>query len=53
MPTVATPSPQLDLFIRDTPAYQKALARYDVLRPIFQGLYTPAQQSRATGIPYH
>jgi hypothetical protein len=53
MPTVATPSPQLDLFIRDTPAYQKALARYDVLRPIFQDLYTPAQQSRATGIPYH
>jgi hypothetical protein len=48
-----TPSPQLDLFIRDTPAYQKAFARYDVLRPIFQGLYTPAQQSRATGIPYH
>jgi transposase InsO family protein len=53
MPTVATPSPQLDLFIRDTPAYQKALARYDVLRPILQGLYTLAQQSRATGVPYH
>jgi leucine-zipper of insertion element IS481 len=53
MPTGATPSPQLDLFIRDTPAYQKALARYDVLRPILQGLYTPAQHSRATGISYH
>jgi hypothetical protein len=53
MPTVATPSPQLDLFVRDTPAYQKALARYDILRPILQGQSTLAQQSRATGIPYH
>jgi Integrase core domain/Homeodomain-like domain len=53
MPTVATPSPQLDLFVRDTPAYQKALARYDVLRPILQGQCTLAQQSHATGIPYH
>jgi transposase InsO family protein len=53
MPTVATPSPQLDLFVRDTPAYRKALARYNVLRPILQGQYTLAQQSHATGIPYH
>jgi hypothetical protein len=53
MPTVATPSPQLDLFVRDTPAYRKALARYDVLRPILQGQCTLAQQSHATGIPYH
>ena len=53
MPTVATPSPQLDLFVRETPAYQKALARYDVLRPILQGQSTLAQQSRVTGIPYH
>jgi hypothetical protein len=53
MPTAATPSPQLDLFVRDTPAYQKALARYDVLRPILQGQSTLAQQSRATRSPYH
>jgi Integrase core domain/Homeodomain-like domain len=53
MPTVATPSPQLDLFVRDTPAYQKALARYDLLRPILQGQSTLVQQSRATGMPYH
>jgi len=39
MPTVATPSPQLDLFVRDTPAYQKALARYDVLRVL--SAFTP------------
>jgi hypothetical protein len=37
MPTVATPSPQLDLFMRDTAAYQEALARYEVLRPILPG----------------
>jgi hypothetical protein len=53
MSMVATPSPQLDLFVRDTPAYRKAFARYDVLRPILQGQYTLAQQSHATGIPYH
>jgi len=53
MPTVATPSSQLDLFVRDTPAYRTALARYDVLRPILQGQCTLAQQSQATGIPYH
>ena len=34
MPTVATPALQLDLFLRDTAAYQQALARYDMLRPI-------------------
>ena len=51
MPTVATSAPQLDLFVRDPPAYQKALARYDVLRPILQGQSTLAHQSRATGIP--
>jgi hypothetical protein len=53
MPTGATPSPQLDLFVRQPPAYQKALARDDVLRPILQGQSTLVQQRRATGIPYH
>jgi transposase len=53
MSTAATPSPQLDLFLRDTLAYQKALARYERLRPILQGQCTLTQQSHATGIPYH
>jgi hypothetical protein len=53
MPTTATPSPQLDLFLHDTSAYQQALARYEVLRPILQGHRTLGQQSRATGLPYH
>lgn len=53
MPTVATSTPQLDLFVRDTPAYQNALARSDVLRPVLQGQSTLALQSRATGTPYH
>src|SRR5262252_6927392 len=53
MPTATTPSPQLDLFLRDTLAYQKALARYETLRPILQGQCTLAEQSHATGIPYH
>jgi transposase len=53
MPTTVTPSPQLDLFLRDTPAYQQALARYERLRPILQGQRTLAEQSRATSIPYH
>src|SRR4029453_5095614 len=53
MPTAATPSPQLDLFLRDTPAYQQALARYERLRPILQGQCTLTQQSHTTGIPYH
>jgi hypothetical protein len=53
MPTGATPSPQLDLFVRQTPAYQKAFARDDVLCPILQGQSTLVQQRRATGIPYH
>ena len=53
MLTTATPSPQLDLFLRDTLAYQKALARYETLRPILQGQRTLTEQSRATGIPYH
>ena len=41
MPTAAAPSPQLDLFLRDTLAYQKALARYETLRPILQGRSSP------------
>ena len=53
MSTAANPSPQLDLFLRDTPAYQQALARYERLRPILQGQSTLMEQSRATGIPYH
>ena len=53
MPTTAAPSPQLDLFVHDTPSYHTALARYDRLRPILQGPYTLTQQSQATGIPYH
>src|SRR5262249_2302369 len=53
MPTATAPSPQLDLFLRDTLAYQKALARYEPLRPILQGQCTLTEQSRATGIPYH
>jgi transposase len=53
MPTAATPSPQLDLFLRDTPAYQQALARYERLRPVLQGQCTLTQQSHTTGIPYH
>jgi hypothetical protein len=53
MPTGAPPSLQLDLFLRDTTAYQQALARYDRLRPILQGQATLTQQSQATGIPYN
>src|SRR5215471_3687571 len=53
MPTEATPSLQLNLFLRDTAAYQQALARYDRLRPILQGQATLTQQSHATGIPYN
>jgi hypothetical protein len=53
MPPAATPSPQLDLFLRDTPAYQQALARYERLRPILQGQCTLTQQSHTTGISYH
>ncbi len=53
MPTTAPPSPQLDLLLRDTPAYQQALARYEVLRPILQGQRTLGQQRQATGLPYH
>ena len=53
MPTGAPPSLQLDLFLRDTAAYQQALARYDRLRPILQGQSTLTQQSHATGIPYN
>jgi transposase InsO family protein len=53
MPTGAPPSLQLDLFLRDTAAYQQALARYDLLRPILQGQSTLTQQSHATGIPYY
>jgi hypothetical protein len=52
MPTVATPSPHLDLFLRDTLAYQNAFARYERLRPILQGQRTLTEQSRATGVPY-
>jgi hypothetical protein len=51
--TAANPSPQLDLFLRDTPAYQPALARYERLRPILQGQSTLMEQSRVTGVPYH
>jgi hypothetical protein len=53
MPTGAPHSLQLDLFLRDTTAYQQALARYDRLRPILQGQATLTQQSQATGIPYN
>jgi hypothetical protein len=53
MPTGAPPSLQLDLFLRDTTAYQQALARYERLRPILQGQATLTQQSQATGIPYN
>src|SRR5262249_10995915 len=53
MPTGAPPSLQLDLFLRDTTAYQQALARYDRLRPILQGQATLTQQSHPTGIPYN
>ena len=53
MPTGAPPSLQLDLFLRDTAAYQQALARYDILRPVLQGQSTLTQQSHATGIPYN
>ena len=53
MPTGAPPLLQLDLFLRDTTAYQQALARYDRLRPILQGQATLTQQSQATGIPYN
>jgi hypothetical protein len=52
-PTGATPSPPLDRFVREPPAYQKAFARDDVLRPILQGQCTLAQQSPATGVPSH
>src|SRR5262245_21303019 len=53
MPTGAPPSLQLDLLLRDTAAYQQALARYEILRPVLQGQSTLTQQSHATGIPYN
>jgi hypothetical protein len=53
MPTGAPPSLQLDLFLRDTAAYQQAVARYDILRPVLHGQSTLTQQSHATGIPYN
>ena len=53
MSTGAPPSLQLDLFLRDTTAYQHALARYDILRPMLQGQSTLTQQRHATGIPYY
>ena len=53
MSTGAPPSLQLDLFLRDTAGYQRALARYDRLRPILQGQATLTQQSHMTGIPYN
>lgn len=53
LPTAATPSSQLDLFLHDTSVYQQALARYNVLRPILQGQSTLTQQSQRTGLPYH
>src|SRR5262245_39062812 len=46
MPTTATPSPQRDLFVHDTPSYHTALARYDRLRPILGPIYAhPAKPS--------
>ena len=53
MPTAIPPSLQLDFFLRDTAAYQQALARYDLLRPILQGQATLTQQSHATGVSYY
>jgi hypothetical protein len=52
MSTATPASPPLDLFLRDTLAYQKAFARYERLRPILQGQCPLSQQSHATGIPY-
>ena len=34
MPTTALSSPQLHRFPGDSPAYQDALARYEILRPV-------------------
>jgi len=49
------PPPRLNSisFSAIPPAYQKALARYERLRPILQGQCTLTQQSHATVIPYH
>jgi hypothetical protein len=51
MPTTALASPQLHLFPGDSPAYQDALARYEILRPVLQGQRTLRQQSHLTGLP--
>ena len=52
MPTAPPLSLQLDLFLRDTPAYREAVMRYEALRPVLQGQHTLTQHSHATGIPY-
>jgi hypothetical protein len=43
---------QLDRFLSDAQAYRDALARYEVIRPIFKRERTLAQQSRITGLSY-
>jgi hypothetical protein len=50
-PTTALSSPQLHLFPGDSPAYQDALARDEILRPVLQGQRTLIQQSHLTGLP--
>ena len=52
MPQEPTGSPQLDLFVSVSPAYQDALARYEQIRPILKGERTLPHHSKATGINY-
>jgi transposase InsO family protein len=52
MPVALAGTPQLDLFVSDSPAYQAALARYEALRPVLKGDSSLRQQSQQTGISY-
>ena len=52
MPLASASAPQLDLFVRDSAAYEAALARYEALRPVLTGERSPRQQSQHTNVPY-
>ncbi|MBM3302416.1 MAG: helix-turn-helix domain containing protein, partial [Deltaproteobacteria bacterium] len=47
-----TPTPQLDLFVSLSPAYQEAVDRYEAIRPILKEEQSLSQHSRKTGIRY-
>jgi transposase len=45
-------TPQLDLFVTPSPAYQEAVDRYEAIRPILKAEQTLSQQSHQTGVSY-